>query len=648
MRKKVVKYTCPSCGGSAKKLYLNRYRCKYCGNEFEIKEVDDGEEIKKALIYPNKHMPQTSSPSHTPPQYSQPNLTPASSKIGGYIAVGLVIFFVIIIGIANLSYKSKKSSKTNTSNNYHVQQDKKVEYYDLPEHERGKQIASLIFNKPFSEITKEDLAKVRYLKMDSSFDSNTLEDIDKIEYSFENYEDYPDYADFEKTIQTVEIYESNLEKDESDLDFTCYKNLTFIDAGSYDKDVYAGLPQLSGISVSESRFDSIIKTLNLGKIKYLDLYTGPYSNFDYSQIGKFNNLEKLDIRAYSMTEVPNALKSMKNLRSLSITGGDKIKSFDVIRDLKGLVNLKLTGVKELKDLSIISDLPLTTLWLEGSAINSYDVLKNNSTIKNLTLHFNSEVNDITPVSTMSSLEEFNTIVYTIGGMDSLSKLKNLKKLSLSTNGDTSINFISELDSLEELNLQCCYLQDGFGFLTSLPNLKKLNIASMVSSNSYKELANCNSLEELTIKSGQNDSVYLEDLMACSHIKTLNIKGGYVAFDFNSDYTDSGIENLFIKDIVISDLNWADVNPSEVVNIVSEMKTLKKLGLVHLKIDNIDALSPLSDLEELDVSQNYIGNFDVITKLPRLSVAKIYNNVLDKCPDYKGIIYNLASHITRQE
>lgn len=568
MQKKVVKYVCPTCGGSAKRVFFNRYRCKYCGNEFEIdrefekyNEPQDDKE-SKIIDKAKNHTKQNEKENvklNTKP-YTKQNInenkkTLLAANTGVNLLIACIAIFSLFIIITIIYYNTHSNTKNKknmaTINPLNIQQDepvKKTEYYDLPQHERGKQYASLIFGKPFSEITCEDLAKVRYIKLDYTFDSNTTEDITQLQYSFENYEDYEDYAEFEKTIQTIEIYESNLEKDYDTLDIACFKNLTYMDIGSGRNNVYGGLKQLSGVSIYDDEVEKLAEEVDPLQIKAIDLYVSSISEFDYKQLAQFKNLERLEINDRDMTAVPDILKSFKNLKSLYIHDGEKIKNFNTIKDLKNLDNLELHRVKNLKDLSIISDLPLTTFFLESSAINNYNALENNTTIKRLTLHFNSEVSDITPISTMTGLEEFNTVVYSINGLDSLANLKNLKKLSLSTNGSTSIQFISSLDNLEELNMECCYLPNGFEFLSSLPKLKKMNVFAMASSNYYKDLDHIASLEDLTITNGEHDSTYIEDLLSSNHLKKLTIKGGYVAFDLNQSYAGSSIEDLTLKNI----------------------------------------------------------------------------------------------------
>ena len=137
------------------------------------------------------------------------------------------------------------------------------------------------------------------------------------------------------------------------------------------------------------------------------------------------------------------------------------------------------------------------------------------------------------------------------------------------------------------NLESLYINFGFediSFLSSIKNLRVLNLESYCSTFDFKYLSELKGLKELFVSGGDYSSMRMVNLEEISCIDGLEYLGlhefGYV--DLRPLKKMSQLKEFLC--------GWAD----EVINYdsISELKTLKNLMLIDLKLDDIDFLRNL--------------------------------------------------------
>ena len=130
----------------------------------------------------------------------------------------------------------------------------------------------------------------------------------------------------------------------------------------------------------------------------------------------------------------------------------------------------------LKDISQIGKLiNLESLILSRNDITDLEPLTNLVKLKFLSLDDNKNINDLTPVSKLKSLEELELSGCCLEDVSALSELEDLRNLGLPANLLTTTRSLSSLKNLERLNLDYnIFLKD----LDGLSELKKLTYLSL--------------------------------------------------------------------------------------------------------------------------------------------------------------------------
>ncbi len=188
----------------------------------------------------------------------------------------------------------------------------------------------------------------------------------------------------------------------------------------------------------------------------------------------------------------------------------------------------------------------------------------------------------------------------------IGRLKNLRALSLHSEYTDDLNAISELYSLEELDLYSCAEVYDWSFLSNLHSLKYLAINRSTFHNN-----DLNNLKEL------------------QQLKKLNINGCTVSSIDNISCCPQ-LEELALMCSDVSDL--------------SELKNMKKLSYLqisHMNIENFEFVYDLNSLKTLylfDVQINYNGDrfMDNIKELYLEYMNDIPKNFISLFPDTEVI------------
>ena len=179
-------------------------------------------------------------------------------------------------------------------------------------------------------------------------------------------------------------------------------------------------------------------------------------------------------------------------------------------------------------------------------------------------------------------------------LDGLEYAQNIETLILSRNKLQSLDPIKDLRNIEKLDVSGNQLRDlqalhGFRQLKSL-NISHNNLYTM----DISAVAAMINLEYLNMKKAKIDSlVYLEK---CAHLKEVSINTENGPFSFA---------------------------------VLGRLKNLKKLDLSGMRLFNIDDLTYISTLEELDLSTNLMNDISALLSMENLRVLNVQN-----CPYLK--------------
>jgi len=272
----------------------------------------------------------------------------------------------------------------------------------------------------------------------------------------------------------------------------------------------------------------------VGVVAWLLLRTPAYINFGDQRIPTDSTDVQLEL---SSGDNINALRHLRDLEHLAILPGEEPlterESTRLIDTISGLTNLR-----EL-DLSFI---PITDISPLSSLVN----------LESLTLNDNG-LADLTGVEGMVNLQNLIAIYNEITDLSSLSSNISLERLSLSFNADLSdLSPLRSLINLQDLSLQGTNISD-LSPLSSLVNLRLLDIENTA----VTSLAPLSELKYIThIYANYNDITCLEPLRGMPILSELWI--------FNNNVTDlEPLSELFtLRKLEFGGNSVTDLSPLE--------------------------------------------------------------------------------------
>jgi internalin A len=195
--------------------------------------------------------------------------------------------------------------------------------------------------------------------------------------------------------------------------------------------------------------------------------------FDFGQLKKLKNLERLVLKKYDTVRNIEALDALKNLEYLTVQPNrNKIEVAIVIPGVQG--NTVLNYISEPIDLSSLQNLSkLIHLDITGVKAQGYGFIEKLTNLKYLELA-NTQINDIKPLESLANLEYLGLGGADIENISPLANLNNLKRLNLSSRKIKNIDALVSLSKLNELNLNYTQVSD-LNVLSTLNNLLRLSL-----------------------------------------------------------------------------------------------------------------------------------------------------------------------------
>lgn len=647
---KAIHLKCPNCGAELKlDLKKKTAHCFYCSSDFYLQEGPE-DYLHVSTVRPEGFDRQKL-------KANKRNYKPILIVTGIILLVNVA--FAIIAGIME-----DKKEDTLSTDQFHA--DTQSLSYEQetepaakaastePESEFMKQILALIFHKNYEEQSSDEWEKIKYLKVKTSLDLNLSEFVTTISYSFEDYLDYKTEDEFQNTVTSYQIMPDDKEGSLAVSDCRFLKNLTRLelpDEYPEAEDFYE-LSQLSYLSV-DGTMETILAAVHPEQITSLDL---DYSMDTLDGIGQFTNLHRLSLDSCSGVSDLTGLGELTELTDLSLIDLDDVTDVNALYQLTKLKSLvlDLEGLKELEFVENMTSLESLRI-LDGELLN-YDVLKGNQSIKTLELDYNSNIKDLSPIATMTQLEDLSVPIYTCTGTEEFKNLTNLKRLYLSTNGNTSISYISKMKKLEELTLNNCYITDDLECLTGLEHLNKLKLSRVMNLGSLSALNKLKGLKEVDL-SGNDCYFDITDLFSNETVEVLNLNQSSFEADFTQLYKLKNLKELDLNGVKLytnvkvssdgffTNVDYDEQDINDYLPVIGKLENLQVLSMEDNQVTDISFLEGLDQLKVLNVKNNYIKDFEVLKSLKGLEKVSAQNN-LGELPLLNGVVILTDSgHIT---
>lgn len=232
-------------------------------------------------------------------------------------------------------------------------------------------------------------------------------------------------------------------------------------------------------------------------------------------LGDMHRLTELEI-GYAYDGEVTSLKGLENAINLKrlVIRPQMIKDMSVIGGLTNLVELDLSG-NDLSSIDFLASLTgLESLALSGTRISDISVLENLKQLKTLELEDNN-ISDISPLVDLTSLESLDVSNNVIETLPKFNKQMALKELNLSVNMELeNISEVGELMTLETLLLNSTAITE-LDELSSLNNLKRLEFNRTF----VNDLTPLKSLIGLEVVSGDETKVH--DFRPIAHVKNIS-------------------------------------------------------------------------------------------------------------------------------
>lgn len=246
-----------------------------------------------------------------------------------------------------------------------------------------------------------------------------------------------------------------------------------------------------------------------------------------------------------------SLEEIREIKELTIENAGWVKSYQDLQYLPELTSLKLhNGTIQMGEINA----PLTSLGFENCYIVHLENISCFSELRRLEIVNCKEVDDFTFLENLPQLRQLSIENSTTSTtywerkisremISAVSKCKKLERLSLSSSGLSSIEELSEMTNLQELDLSFNNIDD-FSPLYGLRGLRKL----WVNDNPQNELGQLVYIPDLSIGSHRKTEFELDELKMAQQV-------------LDDSYPDNCLlaKGIFYRDIEARDLAWGDFN-----------------------------------------------------------------------------------------
>ena len=678
----VTKIECPNCHGTLhipdgmKEGFVT---CEYCGTKVYL-------EPNKPNITQNIHIDNLNLGGENERRNRfQETARQKASNVKAAVMVPL-IGVLIACGLIPFSFLftvKQETSPTPTVSGKSAPAD----FRTVPRDPVIKQFVEKAFGKKLSAITKEDFASLSYLEItkvgsSSSDDSRKWQFLYAKEIRNDGTPQDPKTLEFQATEQIDEtdlqvfpgLKSLSIGSDVSffygeDAGVQNLKNLTQLQYFSADhEDLYtlasllanpAQIKSLDGVLLdkdlmedqtdtqeaqnSDAKSDQDAPFKAFSSLEHLSVSVNDLNADGLLFLRSFPQLQSLHLSIFEDDKTVLDLSPLSTLSSctdLSIEGPYEkpVKNIAVLSGMPQIESLRLSQLQNLKDLNFVKNMPnLKSLTLKQVPILNLDGLKGHLSLNSLDINCSS-LEDVSVLPTLSSLQrlQLNYHTYDIPDLHSLHALKeidiyewdrkqvahmpSIQKLVMNNYiMEYSASFMKGMKALSDLTIYGSGISgqtdpDLGSVLHELPSLAKLTYIG-TPFNRYGDygLAYAGTgAKEIIVKPPLGDSTSVNNPLVPVSLKKMK-----------DDHT---VESLTLNKATIINVDNESQNFSENAgSFLPHFKSLKKLVLSGDKLENLDCIKGLKNLEELDISDNYVSDLTPLLDLPHLKKVNIAGN-----------------------
>ena len=405
-----------------------------------------------------------------------------------------------------------------------------------------------------------------------------------------------------------------------DIEVTVSPNLS-IDYYKVSVEGYEAVEIFDGFIIPAAYNNKLIKRLSIKGYSYKGGLVDErvYNNilfYDASDINtldctkiKTDNVEELWIfEGGNLTTINNA-DALGNIDRLTMLGCENLEDISSLSKLRKLTELNLsfagTQIPYIENLEVLN----VSSGIHEKKIDNINILGEMVKLKKITVkdfHYG-DMNVLMLVKQLQYLELDN--FDSIENVEMLANLAHLKKIKFTNGYLGNLKITKEFFNVESLVIKNV---EDFDFIEYFTNLKLLDISGTFAD--ISSLSTIDSLEQLIIN-GDFDRFIVYDSL--QKLEILEIRDSNI---INLD----GLENLpNLKGLYLID-NAKLVNYSS----ISHLKNLEKLIFSNIennwldKVNDIDFLYSLDNLQELTISLIEVGNIEPLYSLSNLKKLKI--------------------------
>ncbi|MGE6619144.1 leucine-rich repeat domain-containing protein, partial [Bacillus mycoides] len=435
------------------------------------------------------------------------------------------------------------------------------------------------------------------------------------------------------------------------------------------------MTNLEKLTLRESNVTDISVISGLRHLKYLNLSSNPIESIQ--PVSKLENLDMLFLRDNKIADL-TPLSQMKKIKILDLIGNN-IKDLTPLFTVLSLEEVylannqisNLSGIEKLKNVNL--------LWIGNNKISDVEPISKMSNLIELEIA-DSEIKDISSLSKLVKIQVLNLEENYISDISPLSNLTNLHEINLGANEISDIKSVEELGKRTSIDIQRqkIFLDEAsvdeeikipvYNFKGEpLQNIKLKSEGATLSNGFIKWNSpgekiyefkldtnpaeskirfNGTVIQSIVEKQTESKNVILdknlqqhinkknfgrenlnapitkEDLL---QIKTLEIlkekeKGKEIKDLTGLEYM-TNLENLTLEGVGLKNIEF-----------ISNLKQLKDVNVSHNKIEDITPLSSLENLQWLNLADNHIKDVSVLgSMLDLLSLKLAGNEIRDVRP-----------------
>ena len=285
------------------------------------------------------------------------------------------------------------------------------------------------------------------------------------------------------------------------------------------------------------------------------------------------------------------------------------------------------GLKEISFVEKMDD--LSYLKIENSIILDVSSLEGKTSLKELILIDNYEMNDYGGLSSLTELETLELDLSSASNMPDVTQWKKLTSLMVSDAED--IGFLKELKQLKDLYLKGCDCSN-YEVLASLENVEALKLYGIYGDiYSLDVLHEMHALKSLDI-SGMTLYGNVQSVFGIENLERLNLSECSFGLDFEAMPENDNLkylnmnrmelwENIQVSfDGAFTYLDYDEVMMKEHIGFLNKFPNLEELYVQGMKLTEVTFAEELPNLRKLDITGNYVTDIRPLENLQQLEIV----------------------------